>query len=368
MRASLILASVLSAVLGATAAVAADKAEKKVLNVYNWSDYIAKDTLALFEKETGIKVKYDVYDSNETLEAKLMAGRSGYDVVFPSASPYLIQLIQANVFRPLDKAKLTNLGNLDPAVMKTLESADPGNAYSVPYMIAATGIGYNVKHVTGHLGGAAPVSWSMLFDPDTAAKLKPCGVSLLDTPTEVFPAALAYAGKNPASFEKDDMKLAADMVRKVKPSIRYFHSSRYINDLANGDLCVAHGYVGDLVQARDRAKEAGKGVEVGIVIPKEGAVVNIDVMVIPKDAPHPDNAHLFIDFLMRPEIIAAVTNETGYANAVLPAAKFVDEAIRTDPVIYPPAEVLAREFTVPPAPKAYDRDRTREWTKVKSGK
>ena len=360
------LAAVAS-VMVMTSALAAE--EEKVLNVYNWSDYIAPDTLEKFTAETGIKVNYDVYDSNETLSAKLQAGRSGYDVVFPSASPFLAQQIKAGIYQKLDRSKLKNYGNLDPAVMKTLGGvADPGNLYAVPYMISATGIGFNVEKVKKAAPGIALNSWSMLFDEAVVGKLKACGVSFLDTPTEVFPAALTYLGKAGSSQSPDDLKLAAEAVSKVRPSIKYFHSSKYINDLANGDTCVAHGYVGDLVQARNRAIEAGKGVQLVIIIPKEGAVVNIDNAAIPVDAPHPNNAHKFIDFLMRPEIIAAISNTTGYANGVTAAKALVKKDIQADPAIYPPTDVLAKEFQVPPAAQAYERDRTRTWTKVKTGK
>ncbi|MEO0036244.1 MAG: putrescine transporter subunit: periplasmic-binding component of superfamily [Pseudomonadota bacterium] len=343
--------------------------EEKVLNVYNWSDYVAPDTLEKFSQATGIKVNYDVYDSNEILQTKLQAGHSGYDVVFPSASPFLAQQIKAGVFRKLDKSKLTHYANLDPAVLKTLGAvADPGNLHAVPYMMAATGIGYNIDKLGKVLPGVKPDSWSLLFDPAQIGKAKACGVSLLDTPTEAFAAALLYRGKDGASLASDDLKLAAATVKEIRPSLKYFHSSKYINDLANGDTCVAQGYVGDLVQARNRANEAGKGVHLAIFIPKEGAVLNIDAAAIPADAPHPDNAHKFIDFLLQPEIIAAVSNTTGYANAVPAAKPLIKAEIATDPVIYPPAEVLAKEFQVPPADLAKERERTRLWTNVKTGR
>jgi putrescine transport system substrate-binding protein len=342
--------------------------EEKVVNVYNWSDYIAPDTLEKFTAATGIKVNYDVYDSNETLSAKLQAGDSGYDVVFPSSSPFLAQQVKANIYSTLDRSKIKNWSTLDPAVMKTLETSDPGNAHAVPYMIAATGIGFNIDKVKQLLGPDAKLdSWSLLFDPAVVSKLQSCGVSLLDTPTEVFPAALTYIGRNGASQSMDDLNAAVAVVTKIRPSVKYFHSSKYINDLANGDTCLAHGYVGDLVQARNRANEAGKGVHIGIIIPKEGAVLGVDVAAIPADAPHPDNAHRFIDFLLRPEIIAAITNTVGYANAVLPARPLVKKDILNDPVIYPPEAIRAKEFQVPPADPNYERARTRAWTRVKTG-
>jgi putrescine transport system substrate-binding protein len=344
-------------------------AEEKVVNVYNWSDYVAPDTLEKFTKATGIKVNYDVYDSNEIVATKLMAGKSGYDVVFPSASPFLASQIKAGAYQKLDRAKLKNFDKLDPAVMKTLASvADPDNLYSIPYQISATAIAYNVDKAAKAAPGMAFDSWSVLFDADKAGKMKECGISVLDTPTEVFPAALLYLGKNGASLATDDLKAAAAAITKIRPALKYIHSSRYINDMANGDTCMAHGYGGDLIQARNRADEAGKGVKLKVFIPKEGAVVNIDAAAIPKDAPHPDNAHAFIDFLLNPEIMGAITNTTGYANAVPASKAFVKKEILADPVIYPPAEVSARLFQVPPADLAKERERTRLWTTVKTGR
>lgn len=350
-------------------ASAAQAAEEKVVNVYNWSDYIAADTLEKFTAQTGIRVNYDVYDSNEVLQAKLQAGKSGYDVVFPSASPFLANQIKAGIHQKLDRSRLSNYGNLDPQVMVTLNRvADPGNLYAVPYAISPTGYAYNVDKVAKAAPGAPLDSWKALFDPEQVSKLKGCGVSLLDAPTEVFPAALAYLGRNGASLESADLKAAAEAVTKVRPSIKYFHSSKFINDLANGDICMAHGYVGDLVQARNRAKEAGKGVNIQIVIPKEGAVINVDSAVIPADAPHPENAHKFIDFLLKPEVAAGFSNATGYGNPVQGSRSLIRKDIQEDPVIFPPAEVNAKLFQVPPADMAKERERTRLWTSVKTGR
>ncbi len=354
--------------LSALLAAPAVSAEEKVVNVYNWSDYIAPDTLEKFTAETGIKVNYDVYDSNEVLAAKVQAGDSGYDVVFPSASPFLAQQLKAGLYRPLDRARIPNWSGLDPAVMKILATADPGNAHAVPYMISATGIGFNIDKVKALLPpGTKLDSWSLLFDPAILSKLKGCGVTFLDTPTEVFPAALAYLGKNPTSQSMDDLNAAAEVATKARPYLKYIHSSKYINDLANGDICLAHGFVGDLVQARNRAREAGKEVHIGIIIPNEGAVLGIDSMVIPIDAPHPENAQTFINFIIRPEIVAAITNTVGYANAVLAARPLLKPEILADPVIYPPDDVRAKEFLVPPASPDYERARTRAWIKVKTG-
>ncbi len=359
--------ALLAAVLASMAGVAT-AAEEPVVNVYNWSDYIAEETVAKFEEATGIKVVYDVYDANEVLEAKLLAGASGYDVIFPSAQPFAERHIKAGLYLPLDKAKLPHYGNLDPAILKALTPVDPGNAHVVPYMWGTTGIGYNVQKVTEALGEDAPVdSWKLIFDPAYASKLAGCGISILDDEQEALDAALIYLGKDPNSQKPEDIEAAAALFAKVRPYIRYFHSSQYINDLANGDICVAHGYSGDVLQARDRADEADNGVEVAYSIPQEGAILWIDVMAIPKDAPHPDNAHKFIDFLMQPEIIAEITNYVAYANANTASFEMVDEEVRDDPGIYPPEEVKARLVTADVMPPKVQRLKVRTWTRIKTG-
>jgi len=351
-------------VLGGTLAACGE--EEKVVNVYNWSDYIAADTLANFEKETGIKVRYDVYDSMPMLEAKLLAGQSGYDVVFPSLTPFLAQQVKAGIYQPLDKAKLSNYAGLSPTILKTMSQNDPGNTYSVPYMVAPTGIGINVAKVKEHLGEVPHGSGDLLFNPEITAKLKDCGISLLDDPVDVIPAVLAWLGKDPASQYPADLQTVMEALQKIRGNLKYIHSSSYINDLANGDLCVAQGYGGDLVQARDRAKEANNGVEIAALLPKEGTAFVIDTMAIPKDAPHPDYAHIFINYMMRPDVVAAITNTTGYANAVPASLEKVDEAIKSDPFIYPSDEDRAKGFAVPPAEKDYERERTRAWATYKT--
>lgn len=341
--------------------------EEKILNVYNWSDYIAEDTLARFTEETGIKVNYDVYDSNEIVEAKLSAGKSGYDVVFPSAMPFLARQVKAGIYQKLDKAKLTNIGGLEQGVLNSLQKADPGLEYAVPYMVAGTGVGYNIQKIRELAPGAPVDSWALIFDPEWSAKLKGCGVTLLDDPSETFPAALAYLGKDPNSDSTEDLKAAAAVIDAIRGNLKYIHSSTYINDLANGEICVAHGYGGDLIQARDRATEANNGVQVEVFLPKEGAQVVIDVMAIPVDAPHPGNAHVFIDFMMRADVVGPITEEVGYANAVKGADAYVSEERRNDPVIYPPQATRDRFFSVSPKSSSYDRLRTREWTRIKTG-
>lgn len=356
-----------AAVLGVAATAA--HAEDKVLNVYNWSDYIAKDTIEKFEKETGIKVKYDTYGDNEVLDTKLMAGKSGYDVVFPSASPFFAQQVKAGVFQKLDLSKIPNAGGLDKNVMASLSKVDPGNAYGVPYMMAATGIGYNIDKIKKIYPDAPLDSWKILFDPAEVAKLKGCGVAMLDTPTEAVPAYLAYKGEDPHTQTVEKLNEVMKAIKPIRPSLRYVNSEKYRADLANGDICLAQGYVGDLVQSRARAKEAKKPQNIGIAIPKEGAIVNIDVMAVPADAPHPAGALAFINFILRPDIVAEITNETGYANAVPASLAHVDPEMKSDPVIFPPDEVKAKLFTAaPPASKDYDRARARAWANFRAAK
>lgn len=338
------------------------------LHVYNWSDYIAEDTIAQFEQATGIQVVYDVYDSNEILEAKLLAGHSGYDLVFPTAMPFGKRHVDAKLYLPLDRSKLHNHGNLDTDILRELESADPGNRHLVPYMWGSTGIGYNLEKVKERLGEDAPLdSWRLLFDPAVAEKLASCGISMLDDEVESISAALMYLGKDPNSTDSADIKAAEAALQAIRPHIRYFHSSQYINDLANGDSCVAHGYSGDVLQARDRAQEAGNGVQIAFAIPQEGALISNDVMAIPADAPHPEQAHQLIDFLLRPEIAAGISNYVAYANPNRAATPLLDEAIRNDPGIYPPAEVMAKLHSAAVLPPATHRLRVRAWTRVKTG-
>jgi putrescine transport system substrate-binding protein len=367
MRGKAVIGGVMAALL-ALAPVASRAAGTPELHVYNWSDYIAPDTIPNFTKETGIAVTYDVYDGNEVLEAKLLAGESGYDVVVPSASPFMAREIKAGAFLPLDKAKLPNLKNLDPAMLALAAEADPGNRYGVPYLWSVTGIGYNEALVAKALGDAGPRdTLALLFDPANAKKLADCGISLLDTPQEVFPAALAYLGLNPKSSDLDDLKKAAALLEKIRPYVRKFHSSQYINDLANGDICIALGYSGDVIQARNRANEAKNGVKIAFRVPKEGAQFSIDMMGIPKDAPHPDSAHKFINYILRPNVVAAISDAVSYPNPNLAATALVKPEIRDDPGIYPPADVRKRFFVDLPAPRDYDRARMLAWNRIKAG-
>ncbi len=351
---------------GDTGAPAAGGA--KQVNVYNWSDYIAEDTIPNFEKQSGIRVTYDVFDSNEVLETKLLAGSSGYDVVVPSLS-FLGRQIQAGVFLPLDKSKIPNLKNLDPAMLKRIEQQDPGNQYAVPYLWGTSGIGYNVDKIKAIFGDTAVTgSWDVVFKPENAAKLKDCGITVLDTPSELIPIALNYLGEDPHSFDPAVIDKAAALLKSIRPYIRNFHSSSYINDLANGDVCLVVGWSGDIIQARDRAAEAGNGVNVAYSIPKEGAPQWFDMLAIPKDAKNVDNAYAFINYLLDPKVAAANTNYVTYPNPVPASKPMVDQAIAEDPTIYPPAEVDAKLFTFAVLPPEVDRQYTRIWTELKTGR
>ncbi|WP_295363531.1 extracellular solute-binding protein [Arenimonas sp.] len=357
----------------AGAAAPAAQGAPKVLNVYNWSDYIGEDTIAGFQAETGIKVTYDVFDSNEVLEAKLMAGNTGYDIVVPSLT-FLSRQVQAGVFQEIDKSRLSNYGNLDPEFMALLAQNDPGNAHSLPYLWGTTGIGYNAQKVKEVLGEDAPVdSWALVFEPANLAKLKGCGVAILDTPSEIIPPVLQYLGEEPNSFDEAVIQKGVDRLRELRPHITYFHSSQFINDLANGDICVAVGWSGDIIQAQARAAEAAEAnpgkpaVEVAYSIPKEGAPMWFDMLAIPKDARNVDNAYLFLDYLMRPDVMAGIQNYVMYASANTAALPMVDEAVLGDPGIYPDEETKAKLFTLAVLPPEVDRLFTRHWTTLKTG-
>jgi putrescine transport system substrate-binding protein len=359
-----LLRTVLAFLLLGAAAVAADE---QTVHIYNWNDYFAEDTLPGFQKATGIRPVLDLYDANEVLEAKLLAGSSGYDVVFPTARPFAARQIAAGLYLPLDKSKLPGLDKLDPAIMQSLAKIDPDNAHVVPYMWGTSGLGVNVAKVRAALGDDAPLdTWALIFDPAQSAKLAGCGISLLDDPTEVFSAALAYLGKDPNSLDKADLDAAAELLKKVYPNIRYFHSSQYQSDLANGDLCVAMGYSGDVLQAQNRAEEAGNGVDIAYLIPREGAALWTDVMAIPKDAPNPDAAHAFIAYLLQPRVITDASNYVYYANPNLAATPLLDKALREDPGIYPPPAVKARLFAPSERSDRQIRDLNRRFTRLKA--
>ncbi|PPB81860.1 putrescine transport system substrate-binding protein [Albidovulum inexpectatum] len=346
---------------------AASIAGAEEVHVYNWSDYIDESLLEKFEKETGIDLIYDVFDSNELLETKLLAGNSGYDVVVPTGT-FLQRQIQAGVFQKLDKSKLPNIVHMWDVVMERTAKYDPGNEYSVNYMWGTTGIGVNINKVKEVLGEDAPVdSLALVFDPANMEKLSQCGVHFLDAPTEMIPAALKYLGEDPDAQDWETIQKAEPVLTAVAPFVQKFHSSEYINALANGDICVAFGWSGDILQARDRAAEADNGVEIEYHIPKEGALMWFDQMAIPADAPNPDGAHKFINFMMDPENAAAASNYVYYANGNKTSQQYLNEDVIGDPAIYPDEETLQNLYTVSPWDSKTNRLATRMWTKIKSG-
>ena len=337
----------LAAALALAAPVAQAQEEPKILNIYNWSDYIAEDTIANFEKETGIKVRYDNFDNNEIVHAKLVAGKSGYDLVVPSSNWAKLQL-DGGLLQPLDKTRIPNLKNLDPALQKQLAEIDPGNEHMVVWMWGFTTVGINVAKVKAALGDTPMPdnAWDLLFKPEIVAKLQSCGVSFLDSATEVMPAALHYLGKPAYSKNRADYNAAANLLRSVRPHVTLFSSSGYINDLANGSICAAMGWSGDINIARQRAIDGKTGHEVQALIPKSGGLLFFDVMVIPADAPRPGNAMKFIDYILRPEVNAGLTNKVFYANPVPASKPFVKPAVASNPTVFLSAEDMAR--MVPP--------------------
>ena len=342
-------------------------AQAEEVRVYNWSDYIDESLLAKFEDETGIDLIYDVFDSNEVLETKMLAGSSGYDVVVPTGS-FLQRQIQAGVFQKLDYDKLPNAVNLWDVIKERTAKYDPGNEYSINYMWGTTGLGVNVEKVRQALGEDAPIdSLDLIFKPENMEKLASCGVMFLDAPTEVIPAALKFLGEDPDSKDPDVIAKVEGVLMPVRPYISKFHSSEYINALANGDICVAVGWSGDILQARDRAAEADNGVEISYYAPDEGAQMWFDMMAIPVDAPNPDAAHKFLNFIMDAENMAAASNYVYYANGNLASQEFLAEDVIGDPAIYPTPEAMENTFTTTPWDPKVQREVTRLWTKIKSG-
>jgi putrescine transport system substrate-binding protein len=336
------------------------------LNVYNWSDYIGENTIANFEKEYNVKVRYDLYDGNETLEAKLVLGNTGYDIVFPSSS-FFARQIKAGIYQKLDRSKLTNWSNLDQWVLMQQAGYDPGNVYAVPYMWGTNGITYNVDMIKERMPDAPLDSLRLVFDPEVVSKFQDCGVSLLDSPEDVFPLALAYMGKDPTSQNPDDIVAATDMLLKIRPYIQLFDSQQYLNALPNGDRCVAMTWSGDYAVAAGRAEEAGLNINLAYTVPKEGSNIWFDAMLIPNDAPNVENAHLFLNYMLRPDVIAECTNYTYYANGNAASKKLVLPEILEDPAIYPDAETQKRMFPSVVRDEAMQRVITREWTRLKTG-
>lgn len=354
------------AVLLATTAIATAAAAEEV-RVYNWSDYIDEALLEKFEAETGIELIYDVFDSNEVLETKMLAGSSGYDIVVPSGT-FLQRQIAAGAFQELDMSKLPNAENLWGVIKDRTAKYDPGNAYSINYMWGTTGIGVNVGKVTEILGEDAPInSLELVFNPENMEKLADCGVHFLDAPTEIIPAALAYIGEDPDSQDPDVIAKTEDVLMGVRPYIQKFHSSEYINALANGDICVAIGWSGDVLQARDRAWEADNGVEIAYNAPSEGALMWFDQMAIPADAPNAEAAHTFLNFIMDAQNMADASNYVYYANGNEASQPLLLEDVIGDTAIYPDEATLENLYTLTPYDARVQRTVTRLWTKIKSG-
>ncbi len=340
---------------------------KQEVRVYNWSDYIADSTIREFEKETGIDVTYDVYDSNEVLEGKLLSGNTGYDIVGPS-SEFMGRQIIAGVYQKLNKDALYNYDNLDPEMMSLLENLDPDNAHSIPYLWGTTGIGYNKQKAIEIMGADfAMDTLDVVFVPEIIAKFQHCGVAFLDAPSEMFKAALHYLGLNPNSQNpKDYQEQSTELFKNVRPYIQYFHSSKYINDLANGDICLAFAWSGDVLQAADRASESGNGVQIEYKIPKEGTLMWFDMLAIPADAPNPGNAHKFLNYILKPEVIAEISNKVNFANANIPSKSLIKADSLNNPGIYPEEELMRKLFIAKILPPDIDRVMTRQWVDIKS--
>ena len=348
------------------------QAQQRSVNFYNWSNYMAPGVLEQFTKETGIKVTYDTFDANETLETRLLAGKSGYDVVVPTAY-FLQRQIAANIFRKLDKSKLPNLANAWPEVTKRLAVYDPGNAFAANYMWGTTGIGYNVKKLHEILGNDTKIdfamdSWSIVFKPENLAKFKDCGIHMLDSADDILPAALNYLGLDPNTTKQADLDKAAELVSKVRPYVRKFHSSEYLNALATGEICFVVGWSGDIKQAQSRAAEAKNGVEIGYAIPKEGAQMFFDNFAIPADARNVAEAHELINYLYRPDVAAKNSDFLSYASGNLASQKLIDPKIFNDKTVYPDEATLNRLFVITARDPATQRIINRLWTRVKTGR
>jgi putrescine transport system substrate-binding protein len=341
--------------------------EQRIVNFYNWSDYVEPTVLETFTRETGIKVRYDTFDSNDTLETKLLAGKSGYDLVVPTAY-FLQRQIKAGVFQKLDKDKLSNIGNLWPEISKRLAFYDPDNQYAVNYMWGTTGIGYNVKSARDALGDQRIETWDIVFKPENLAKFKGCGVHMLDSSDDIMPAALNYLGLNPDSVDPTDLDKAADLLIKIRPSVRKFHSSEYLNALATGEICFVVGWSGDIKQAQKRAQEAKNGVDIAYAIPRGGAQMWFDNLAIPKDAKNVAEAHALIDYLLRADVAARNSNYLSYANGNLASQKLIDKSLIDDRTVYPDAATLASLYTITAHDPKSQRLINRLWTKIKTGK
>jgi putrescine transport system substrate-binding protein len=342
-------------------------AQDKAVNIYNWTDYIGPDVISGFEKESGLKVNYDTYDQNETLEAKLSAGKSGYDITVPTFTPFLVRGAKTGLYRPLDKAQLKNWGNLDKEVLDLMAKSDPGNAYAVPWILATDGIAVTVEKVKAILPDAPLDSYDLIFKPEILAKFKECGVEMIDSPTDELPVILNWLKLDPNSEKPEDLKRAAEVMASIRPYIRKFESSGYINDLVNGDICIAFGYSTDIKIAAKRAQEAGKPFHIQYIIPKEGTLLYLDALAIPADSPHVAEAHAFIDYILRPEVMADTVNAVGGRSGNAAALPFIKPEIAQDPGIYPPPDVRKTFFVLTVPSRETEKLRTRLWTKIKTG-
>jgi len=340
--------------------------EEKLLNLYIWSDYLAPDTISNFEKQTGIQVEVSNYGSNEELEAKLSSGHSGYDIVVPSA-PFLERQLKAGLYLALDKSKLPNLKNMDPEIQRRLAQHDPQNAHAVLHMWGTGGIGYNVDKVKAAMPNAPVDSWTLIFNPEVVKNFQKCGITVTDSASEMYAMVLIALGKNANSQKPEDLAAATDALMRLRPFVRYVDTQRMISDLANGEVCLAVGYSGDILQAASRAKENETGQKVAYSIPKEGTIMWFDSYAIPADAPHPGNAHRFINYMLQPEVMAAVTNTVHYPNGNSAARQFVSKEILEDPSIYPPPEVMAKLAPVLAVSEESTRLMTRGWQRFTTG-
>ncbi|HJS87359.1 MAG TPA: extracellular solute-binding protein [Acetobacteraceae bacterium] len=343
------------------------RAQEKVVNVYNWTDYIDPAAITRFEKETGIKVRYDVYDSLETLEAKMLAGHSGYDIVVPTNEPTFSRLIKVGALAEIDRAAVPNWANLDPDLMRKVAASDPGNRHGAIYLWGTTGLGVNPAKVQAALPNAPADSWTLLLNPDNARRLAPCGIYMMDSATDVIPSILHYLGKNPNSTDTADLAAVEHALMAIRPYIRTFASGGALEALATGEACLALDYSGDVAQAQARAREAGRGVTVRYVLPRDGAQLGFDMLAIPADAPHKEAALAFINFLLRPDVMAGITNVTRYPNAVPASRPMIRPELLADPAIYPTQAEDTRLFTIGPVPSAAERQRTRMWARFKAG-
>jgi putrescine transport system substrate-binding protein len=360
MRPLLVLVALLSLTLPA-------RAEEKVLNVYNWTDYIDPKALERFTKETGITVRYDMYDSLETLEAKLLAGHSGYDVVVPTSEPTFSRLVKLGALRVLDRAEVANLKNLDPTMMRLVATSDPGNAHGAIYLWGSTGLGMIPDRIKPLAPDLPMDSWAVLFKPENARRIAPCGITMMDSAIDVIPSVLKYLGKDPNSNDPADLAAVETTLMAIRPFIRTFASGGALEALAAGETCLVLDYSGDVAQAASRATEAKRGVVVRYVVPKEGAQLAFDMLAVPADAPHPENAELFINFLLQPDVMAGITNAVSYPNAMPASEAMIRKDILDDPSIYPPASVRQQFFTIGAVPQTAERARTRMWARFKAG-